>query len=158
MIEKASFAAGCFWHVQESFDKIPGVVKTHVGFMGGATANPSYNQVCGGKTGHAETVEIEFDPAQLPYKNLVQHFFELHDPTSVDRQGPDVGSQYRSAIFYYNEEQQKIAEEVISILNRSGRYQKPIVTQLTQALEFYPAEEYHQKYFNKQCSIKGKEE
>jgi peptide-methionine (S)-S-oxide reductase len=156
MINKAAFAAGCFWHVQEAFDKIPGVLKTKVGFMGGAIASPTYNQVCSGKTGHAETVELEFDDQKVTYEQLLSHFFTLHDPTSVDRQGPDIGNQYRSAIFYYNEAQHQQAKEMISQLNEKHRYNKPIVTQVAPAGDFYSAEDYHQKYFAKQCGFPRK--
>lgn len=157
MIEKAAFAAGCFWHVQESFDKLPGVLKTRVGFMGGNTVAPSYHDVCRGNTGHAETVEIEFDSNIISYQDLVLAFFAMHDPTSRDRQGPDVGSQYRSAIFYDNEQQKQMALRIIQQLDESHRYAKAIVTQVAKMSEFYPAEEAHQKYFAKQCGFPHKE-
>ncbi len=146
-LEKAIFAAGCFWGVQAYFDQVPGVVKSTVGYTGGHTDNPTYEQVCSHTTGHAEATLLEFDPEKVSYKTLVKQFFRMHDPTQLNRQGPDVGDQYRSAIFYTNEEQKHIAESVKSELQKD--LDKPIVTQITPAMAFYQAEEYHQKYTEK---------
>jgi peptide methionine sulfoxide reductase msrA/msrB len=148
-LEKATFAAGCFWGVEYKFGKIEGVVSTSVGYTGGRTKNPSYKQVCGGDTGHAEAVHIDFDPSLITYSQLLEVFFSIHDPTQLNRQGPDIGTQYRSAIFTHNEEQKRAAEEMILKLNESGRYSKPIVTQILPFSKFYEAEEYHQKYYDK---------
>jgi methionine-S-sulfoxide reductase len=138
MTEKfATFAAGCFWGVEANFLKIPGVLDTVVGYTGGEIPNPTYRMVCSDNTGHAEAVQITYDPEKLAYKELVSAFFELHDPTTPNRQGPDVGSQYRSVIFYHDEEQQKIAEQVKSELDASGKYRYPIVTQIIPADDFY---------------------
>ena len=145
-----TFAAGCFWHVEDAFMKHKGVVSTRVGYTGGYTKNPSYEMVCSKTTGHAEGVEVLFDPSVLTYKELVEFFFSIHDPTTPNRQGPDIGDQYRSAIFYHDEEQQRIALEVINTLEKQGLYSTPIVTQVVPAKEFYQAEEYHQKYYAKQ--------
>lgn len=153
----ATFAAGCFWHVEETFAKTPGVIKTEVGFTGGDLKYPTYEQVCTHNTGHAEAVRVEFDPTKISYEELLEIFWECHDPTTLNRQGPDVGSQYRSAIFYHNEEQRKLAFQSKQELTDSGKYQHPIVTEITLAGPFYRAEEYHQKYFEKHgggaCSI-----
>jgi methionine-S-sulfoxide reductase len=146
-IQTAVFGAGCFWGVQAYFDEVPGVVKTTVGYTGGHTANPTYEQVCMHNTGHAEVAQIEFDSAQINYPDLVRHFFRMHDPTQVNRQGPDVGDNYRSAIFYTNEEQKQQAEEVKKAVQKN--FEKPIATEITKASQFYPAEEYHQKFFQK---------
>ena len=145
----ATFAAGCFWGVEDKFSKIEGVVQTTVGYTGGTLDNPSYQQVCRGNTGHAETVHILFDPAIVSYAELLSAFFHLHDPTQMDRQGPDIGSQYRSAIFYHDEAQKKEAEKTIELLGKSGRYDAPIATQIMPATDFYPAEEYHQDFYQK---------
>lgn len=145
--QRATFAAGCFWGVQAAFDEIPGVVKTTVGYTGGHTAEPTYKQVCTHATGHAEAVEVEFDPARVSYAKLVESFFGMHDPTTLNRQGPDVGDQYRSAIFFHSPEQARIAREVRDRL--AGKHARPIVTEITEAPKFWPAEEYHQKYFQK---------
>ncbi len=145
----ATFGAGCFWGVQTAFDAIPGVGKTTVGYTGGTLVNPTYEQVCHGDSGHAEAVQIEFDPAQVPYETLVRKFFELHNPTTLNRQGPDVGHQYRSAIFYQDNDQKLVAERVKSELDQSGEYKTPIVTEIIPAETFYPAEDYHQKYLEK---------
>ena len=147
--ETAIFAAGCFWGVEEKFSQIQGVVSTRVGYTGGHTKDPTYQKVCSDTTGHAESVEVVFDPAQVTYSRLLAAFFEFHDPTQINRQGPDVGSQYRSAIFFLNETQKKAALEAIARLESSGRYGRPIATQVLPATEFYPAEEYHQKYLKK---------
>jgi peptide-methionine (S)-S-oxide reductase len=145
--EKATFAAGCFWGVEAAFAEIDGVLETSVGYTGGHTMNPSYQQVCGDGTGHAEAVEVLFDPAQVSYEHLLEAFWELHDPTTLNRQGPDVGSQYRSAIFFHTPEQEQAA--LASKTQVQGKFRKPIVTEITPAPEFYRAEEYHQKYFQK---------
>lgn len=148
-LEKAIFAAGCFWGVEHKFSQIKGVVSTSVGYTGGTIKNPSYKQVCTGETGHAEAVNIEFDPSRITYSELLEVFFSLHDPTQLNRQGPDIGTQYRSVIYYLNEEQKKAAEEMIKKLNESGRFSKPVVTHIAPASEFYKAEEYHQKFYDK---------
>jgi peptide-methionine (S)-S-oxide reductase len=148
--EKATFAAGCFWGVESSFAKVPGVISTQVGYTGGKTVNPTYRQVCTHLTGHAEAIEVTFDPEKLSYQKLLEVFFENHDPTTLNRQGPDVGSQYRSAVFVHSPEQQRAAEEEKDRRNRSGDYARPIVTQIVPAAPFYRAEEYHQKYYEKQ--------
>jgi peptide methionine sulfoxide reductase msrA/msrB len=143
-IERAIVAAGCFWGVQYYFDQVPGVTKTIVGYTGGHTERPSYEEVCTHTTGHAEAVQIEFDPEQVSYETLVQHFFRMHDPTQLNRQGPDVGDNYRSAIFYLNDDQKKVAEKIRDEVQKDS--EKPIVTQITAASPFYEAEAYHQKY------------
>jgi methionine-S-sulfoxide reductase len=148
-LQKAVFAAGCFWGVQSFFDALDGVKQTAVGYTGGLTKNPTYEQVCTGDTGHAEALEITFDPNMIGYEELVKKFFELHDPTQLNRQGPDVGTQYRSAIFFENQEQREVAEKIIKKLELEKKYSKPIVTEIIEAGEFYAAEEYHQKYFEK---------
>jgi peptide-methionine (S)-S-oxide reductase len=152
MMEKATFAMGCFWGVQVLFKKVPGVSKTTVGYTGGHLDNPSYEKVCAGKTGHAEAVELEFDPKVVSYQELLDIFFEHHDPTTPNRSGPDVGEQYRSAIFYHTDDQKALAQETIDRLTRTHRYLRPIVTELKPALDFYPAEEYHQDYAEKNPS------
>lgn len=142
--QKALVAAGCFWGVQYYFDQVPGVVATTVGYTGGHTPNPTYDQVCTHTTGHAEATLIEFDPAQISYETIIRQFFRMHDPTQLNRQGPDVGDQYRSAIFYFDQEQRAAA---IQIRNKQQvKLNKAIVTQLEPAGEFYPAEAYHQKF------------
>ena len=148
-MEKATFAAGCFWGVEEKFRKIKGVKETTVGYMGGHLENPSYEDVCTNKTGHAEVVQIVFDPQEIGYKELLDKFWEIHDPTQINRQGVDIGTQYRSAIFYHNEKQKEIAEESKADLNNSNRYKNKIATEITKADTFYKAEEYHQKYLQK---------
>lgn len=145
--QTAIFAAGCFWGVQAYFDQVPGVVKTKVGYTGGHTENPTYEQVSMHGTGHAEATLIEFDPAVISYRDLVRQFFRMHDPTQVNRQGPDVGDNYRSAIFALDDDQRAIAEEVRDMLQK--HFDKPIATQITAAGTFYPAEEYHQKFVEK---------
>lgn len=145
--ETAIFAAGCFWGVQAYFDEVPGVLKTTVGYTGGHIANPTYEQVCTHTTGHAEATKIEFDPKVISYRDMVRQFFRMHDPTQLNRQGPDIGDSYRSAIFYLNDSQKKFAEEVKKAVQAD--FEKPIVTEVTKAGEFYVAEEYHQKYFEK---------
>jgi len=147
--ELATLAGGCFWGMEEILRKIPGVLDTTVGYTGGKTPNPTYKDVCTGKTGHAEAVQIVFDPEKLSYEQLLGYFFRMHDPTTLNRQHNDVGTQYRSAIFYHNEEQRQIAEKVKAQVDKSGKWKKPIVTEITAASEFYPAEEYHQDYLQK---------
>jgi methionine-S-sulfoxide reductase len=142
--QKAIFAAGCFWGVQFYFDQVPGVTKTTVGYTGGHTENPSYEEVCTHTTGHAEAVLLEFDPEKVNYETLVKQFFRMHDPTQLNRQGPDVGDSYRSAIFYFDDEQKKIAEKVRD--ESQPKLDKPIVTQIVKAGPFYEAEAYHQKF------------
>ena len=143
-MQKAIFAAGCFWGVQYYFDQVPGVKKTITGYIDGKTKNPTYEQVCTHKTGHAEATLIEFDPVKVNYETLVKQFFRIHDPTQLNRQDPDVGDQYRSAIYYFDNEQKNTAEKVKQELQSS--FARPIVTEVTKASEFYPAEDYHQKY------------
>lgn len=145
-LQKAYFAAGCFWGVQYYFDQIPGVIKSRVGYMGGKVKSPTYEQVCNGDTGHAEAVELEFDPDVVPYTTLLKHFFRLHDPTQLNRQGPDVGDQYRSAVFYVDDEQKQQAEATIQQLRDEKKFKGGIVTQIAPATDFYQAEDYHQKY------------
>ena len=148
-MEKATFGAGCFWGVEEAFRRIKGVVSTTVGYAGGKTENPTYKEVCTGKTGHAEVLQIEFDPSKITFDDLLAIFFQIHDPTTKNRQGPDVGSQYRSVIFYHSKKQEESARAYVEQLNLSGRYEAPIVTELLPAGPFYRAEEYHQKYHEK---------
>jgi peptide methionine sulfoxide reductase msrA/msrB len=145
----ATFAAGCFWGVEHKFRQVKGVTSTAVGYTGGHVKNPTYNQVCSDKTGHAEALRIVYDPSMVSYEELIEVFFGLHDPTQLNRQGPDIGTQYRSVIFYHNDEQKKAAQEMIARLEKSGRYSKPIVTEVVPAPEFYEAEEYHQQYYEK---------
>ena len=148
-LKKATFAAGCFWGVEKILSKIPGVVSTSVGYSGGAAPNPSYELVCGGRTGHAEAVEVVYDPANVRYEELLITFWEYHDPTTLNRQGPDVGTQYRSIIFFHDREQEETAKRSKKILEESGLFKGPIVTEIIPAKEFYRAEEYHQKYLEK---------
>ncbi len=147
--EKATFACGCFWGVQAEFDSVKGVLKTTVGYTGGRPNNPAYEDVCTDRTGHAEAVEVEFDPKNVSYPKLVEKFFSIHDPTQANRQGPDVGSQYRSAIFYHDDEQKKEAIKVKDTVSKSGKFNKPIATEIIKAKAFHPAEDYHQKYLEK---------
>ena len=148
-LERATFGAGCFWGVEAVFRQVEGVVGTSVGFMGGKVENPTYMRVCGGDTGHTEVVEVIYDPAIVSYEKLLDIFFENHDPTTSDRQGPDVGRQYRSVIFYHSDDQKKAAESRVAVLNRSGNYPSGIVTAIEPAAKFYLAEEYHQQYYEK---------
>lgn len=148
-MEKAMFGAGCFWGVEEAFRTMEGVKDTKVGYSGGATENPTYEQVCTDRTGHAEVIYIEFDPAVVSYEQLLDKFFTIHDPTQLNRQGPDVGKQYRTAVFFYSPEQEKAAKEKIEQLGKSGKFREPIATEVTPAAKFYPAEEYHQRYLQK---------
>ena len=146
---KATFGAGCFWHVEDLFRKTKGVKSTKVGYTGGNLTNPTYEEVCTDRTGHAEAVEIEYDPNEISYEKLLDVFWNNHDPTSLNRQGPDVGVQYRSSIFFHNESQKQTAEKSKERLNSSGKFSKTIVTEIIPSPEFYKAEEYHQKYFQK---------
>ncbi len=148
--EKATFAAGCFWGVEAAFRQLPGVLDAVSGYTGGNTVNPTYRQVCAGGSGHAEAVEVTFDPARISYHDLLRHFWEIHDPTTLNRQGPDVGEQYRSAIFYHSPAQLSEALASRSERERSGAFARPIVTQILPAGPFCRAEEYHQRYFEKQ--------
>lgn len=148
-LEKAYFAAGCFWHVEDAFRQVPGVVATAVGFMGGHTESPTYKEVCTDRTGHAETTEVVYDPTKVSYDQLLDVFWSHHDPTTMNRQGPDVGSQYRSAIFYLTPEQEAKAKASKDRLQSSNKFKKPIVTEIVPATTFYKAEEYHQQYFEK---------
>ena len=148
-LETATLAAGCFWGSEEFFRKVPGVVETRVGYTGGTTRNPSYEDTSTGTTGHAESVEIRFDPKKVSYRELLVLFFKMHDPTTLNRQGNDRGTQYRSAIFTHSEEQRKIAEALKAKIERSGAWKKPLTTEIAPAKTFYPAEEYHQKYLVK---------
>ncbi|MBI5209618.1 MAG: bifunctional methionine sulfoxide reductase B/A protein [Elusimicrobia bacterium] len=145
-LETATLAGGCFWGAEEILRNIPGVVKTVVGYTGGAASDPTYELVKGGSTGHAESVQVTFDPRRLPYEELLGFFFRLHDPTTRDRQGNDVGTQYRSAIFYHSEEQRRTAMAVKERVDGSGKWKRPVVTQVAEAGKFWPAEDYHQKY------------
>ena len=146
---KATFAAGCFLGVEETFRQTPGVTSTSVGYIGGHKPEPTYKEVCTDRTGHAEAVEVEYDPAKVSYQDLLNVFWENHDPTTLNRQGPDVGTQYRSAIFYHSDEQKAEAEASRAALDKSGRFRRPIVTEIVAAPVFYPAEEYHQQYLAK---------
>ncbi len=146
---KATFGAGCFWHVEDLLSKTKGVKSTKVGYTGGNLPNPTYEEVCTDKTGHAEAVEVEYNPDEISYQELLDVFWNNHNPTTLNRQGPDVGIQYRSAIFFHNDEQKTIAEKSKQALENSGRYENPIVTEIVPAPTFYKAEEYHQKYFQK---------
>jgi len=145
----ADFAAGCFWGVEAAFRQVEGVLDTAVGYSGGRLENPSYEDVCSGRTGHAETVEVEYDPARVSYERLLEVFWENHDPTTLNRQGPDVGEQYRSAIFFHTPEQQAAAAKSKEALEKSGKYKRPIVTQIQPASKFWRAEGYHQRYLEK---------
>jgi methionine-S-sulfoxide reductase len=146
MKEIAIFAAGCFWGVQFYFDQVPGVLETEVGYTGGTKDNPAYEDVLTHTTGHAEAVKIIFDPKAVSYEVLLKQFFRMHDPTQLNRQGPDVGDNYRSAVFYLNEEQRSAAEAEIKLLNEEAKYGKPVVTTIEKGAKFWPAEAYHQKF------------
>jgi peptide-methionine (S)-S-oxide reductase len=148
-LEKATFAAGCFWGVEAAFRRVPGVKSTIVGYEGGTMPNPTYKDVCTNRTGHAESVEIEFDPAQVSYEDLLNVFWREHDPTTLNRQGPDVGTQYRSAIFFHTPAQETAARASKEKLEKSGEFSRPIVTQIVPASRFWRAEEYHQQYLEK---------
>lgn len=147
--QTASFAAGCFWGVEARFRDTPGVIDAVSGYMGGHTTDPTYKQICAGDTGHAETVQVTFDDRQVSYRDLLEVFFDMHNPTTLNRQGPDFGSQYRSAIFWHSEEQEEAAREKIRQVDASGAWPNPVVTQVAEAGEFWRAEEYHQRYFEK---------
>lgn len=149
MIQKATFGAGCFWGVEAAFRRVKGVLSTTVGYSGGSFKGPTYEDVCTGTTGHAEVVEVDYDPAKVSYDELLKVFWEIHNPTTMNRQGPDIGTQYRSVIFFHNSEQKAAAEASKEKLQRNGHYKNPIVTEITPASEFYKAEEYHQQYFEK---------
>jgi len=155
---KATFAAGCFWGVEATFRQLPGVISTRVGYIGGKTENPTYKDVCTDGTGHAEAVEVDYDPAKISYGKLLKTFWENHDPTQLNRQGPDWGTQYRSAIFFHSPEQEAEAKASKQALENSGRFRKPIVTQIVPAETFYEAEDYHQQYLEKRglasCHVK----
>ena len=149
-METATFGAGCFWGVEGAFQELKGVTATAVGYMGGSVKNATYKQVCTDRTGHAEVCQVTFDPAVIRYEKLVEVFFKIHDPTTKNRQGPDAGSQYRSAIFFHTPEQEKTAHAIIEKVQTSGKFKRPVVTEIVPANEFWRAEEYHQKYFKKQ--------
>lgn len=148
-MEKALFAAGCFWGVEDAFTEVPGVVATRVGYTGGHHTNPTYRDVCSGDTGHAEALEVTFDPAVISYEQLLELFWKCHDPTQLNRQGPDIGDQYRTAIFYFSEAQKQVAEASLATLDSSGRLRRRIVTEIVPAGTFWEAEAYHQKYHQK---------
>ncbi|MFH1239101.1 MAG: peptide-methionine (S)-S-oxide reductase MsrA [bacterium] len=149
-MEKATFAAGCFWGVEESFRQVKGVISTTVGYTGGHFKNPTYKEICSGKTGHAEAIQIEYDPTVVSYNQLLDMFWKIHNPTTKNRQGPDIGTQYRSAIFFHNKAQESAAIASKEKLDKSGIYKSKIVTEIVPATEFYRAEEYHQQYYEKQ--------
>ena len=157
---KATFGAGCFWGVEAAFREIEGVTVTQVGYAGGSTENPTYKEVCTDTTGHAEVVQVEYDPDRVTYEQLLDVFWNAHDPTQLNRQGPDFGTQYRSAIFYHDETQKAAAIASKERLDSSNKYEQPIVTEITQAAQFYPAEDYHQRYLEKRgltsCTIELK--
>jgi peptide-methionine (S)-S-oxide reductase len=148
-MQEAIFGAGCFWGIQDAFDQVNGVISTSVGYCGGHFENPTYEDVCSGQTGHAEVVKVQFDETIVTFKDLLNLFWNIHDPTTLNRQGPDIGSQYRSAIFYNSEDQKDAAIQSKDQLEADNRFSKPIVTEFVPAKTFYPAEEYHQKYFQK---------
>ena len=157
----AVFGAGCFWGVESAFRAVEGVVDVAVGYAGGTVPKPSYRTVCSGKTGHAEVVQVEYDPARVSFDQLIDVFWQNHDPTTLNRQGPDVGTQYRSIIFYSDEHERKAAEESKRRLDESGKLRRPVVTQIVPAAEFYRAEEYHQRYYERMgiaptCGIHGR--
>ena len=158
-MEKATFGAGCFWGVEAAFRQIQGVKATAVGYMGGRLNDPTYQDVCTDRTGHAEVVQVEYDPSEVSYEELLRVFWDNHDPTTLNRQGPDTGTQYRSVIFYHTPEQEAAANASKDALAKSGRYKRPIVTEITAAPEFWRAEDYHQQYLEKRglahCSIRS---
>jgi peptide-methionine (S)-S-oxide reductase len=149
MTEIATFGAGCFWGIEAAFRSVPGVVDAAAGYSGGHMPDPTYKDVCTDETGHAEVVQVTFDPAQLSYEKLLDTFWQIHDPTQVNRQGPDFGSQYRTAIFFHSPEQEAVAKKSKAALDASGKFRRPIATEITAAGTFYRAEEYHQKYLEK---------
>lgn len=148
-MEKATFGAGCFWGVEAAFRRVPGVIDAAVGYEGGTLANPTYRDVCGDQSGHAEVVQVEFDPARVSYERLLDVFWQIHDPTTLNRQGPDVGTQYRSVIFYHTPEQEQTARASKERLEQSRKLRRPVVTEIVPAQTFYRAEEYHQRYAEK---------
>lgn len=148
-MEKATFGAGCFWGVQHIFKSIEGVVNTRVGYLGGQTDNPTYQDICTGNTGHAEVVEVEFDPTKLSFDELLDIFWRLHDPTQLNQQGVDIGTQYRSAIFYHTDDQKQIAEKSKANFDKGNSFGKPSVTEISPVSNFFPGEEYHQDYYTK---------
>jgi peptide-methionine (S)-S-oxide reductase len=157
----AVFGAGCFWGVESAFRAVEGVVDVAVGYAGGTVPKPNYRTVCGGKTGHAEVVQVEYDPVRISFEQLLEIFWQIHDPTTLNRQGPDVGTQYRSIVFYSDENERKAAEESKRRLDESGKLGRPVVTQIVPAAEFYRAEEYHQRYYERMgiaptCGIHGR--
>jgi peptide-methionine (S)-S-oxide reductase len=149
MAEIATFGAGCFWGVEAAFRQVPGVLDAVVGYSGGKTENPTYQDVCTDRTGHAEVVQVTFDPALVSYEKLLDAFWKMHDPTQVNRQGPDFGTQYRTAIFFHSPEQEAIAKKAKAALDASGKFRRPIATEITPAGPFYRGEEYHQRYLEK---------
>jgi len=149
MAQIATFGAGCFWGVEAAFQRVPGVIDTAVGYSGGETANPTYKDVCSDETGHAEVVQVTFDPAKVSYEQLLDVFWQAHDPTQVNRQGPDFGTQYRSAIFFHSQQQEAAAKKSREALDARGKFKRAIATEITSAGAFYRAEEYHQKYLQK---------
>ena len=149
MLQKAIFGAGCFWGIEAAYRQVPGVKEALVGYSGGQTVDPGYREVCSGRTGHAEVVEVEFDPAVVSYDDLLGVFWQIHDPTTMNRQGPDIGTQYRSAIFTLDDDQAQRAEASKAKMAAGGHFRRPIVTEITPAAPFYRAEEYHQRYFEK---------
>jgi len=156
MMKVATFGAGCFWGVEDAFRRVEGVVATEVGYSGGTTENPTYEDVCTALTGHAEVVRVEYDPAKVSYEQLLEVFWDIHDPTTLNRQGPDVGDQYRSVIFFHDDGQRDAAEASIARLQAAGRFRRPIVTQVVPASKFFRAEEYHQQYnekYGRSCSF-----
>lgn len=148
-MEKATFGAGCFWGIELAFRKVKGVKSTIVGYLGGTLENPTYEDVCSGETGHAEVVQVEYNPSEVSYEDILEVFWKIHDPTTLNRQGPDIGTQYRSAIFFHSPEQKAAAVASKQRLDKSGLYKSPIVTEITPVSQFYPAEEYHQRYLEK---------
>lgn len=160
-MDQATFAAGCFWGVEAAFRRVAGVRDVTVGYTGGTTPDPNYHAVCSGRTGHAEAVLVSFDPEQVSYQQLLEFFWKIHDPTTRNRQGPDVGTQYRSAIFTHTPEQAALAMDSLASLAASGQLRRPVVTEILPATEFFPAEEYHQRYLEKHgrggCALPGEE-
>ncbi len=152
-MEKATFGAGCFWGVEAQLQQLPGVLETAVGYEGGKLAQPTYKDVCTDRTGHAEVVALTFDPARISYRALLESFFSLHDPTQLNRQGPDWGAQYRSVIFFHSPDQKAVAEALVAELTEQRRFARPIVTQIVPAETFWRAEEYHQKYLEKRGAL-----
>jgi peptide-methionine (S)-S-oxide reductase len=154
-MKQATFGAGCFWGIEAEFRQIPGVIDTAVGYSGGNRANPTYEDVCNGRTGHAEVVQVTYDPAKVAYEQLLEVFWTSHDPTQLNRQGPDIGDQYRSVIFYHDDDQKTEADESKRLFEKVGRFRRPIVTQIVPAMPFYRAEEYHQQYLQK-CGVESR--